>query len=256
MRQAKPDIKLGRPIPAPSLFHPTQAWISGSFVFRYDAKRQICKRSPIDDRSRVGSMFFTVAKPAKQPRRRLRFPTGLKVSLVSIAAIAVMIAVYPWFPELQYRVRQSAPVASVQPLAKVVPEQSIAGNRVLIPKIGVDTPIVEGSDLKILDKAEGVWHQTGSLTNGNFVLAGHRFRYLPPNSSTLYNLGKLAKGDTIAVDWMGKRTVYQVTELKSVSEKEVSILTQTSKSQLTIYTCADMRQTQRTVVIAEPLPTP
>jgi LPXTG-site transpeptidase (sortase) family protein len=110
--------------------------------------------------------------------------------------------------------------------------------------------------LKILNQVEGVWHQTGNLTNGNFVLAGHRFRYLPPNTSTLYNLNKLKAGDLIAVDWLGKRTVYRVTQMEVVPATDVMLLNPTSTPRLTLYSCNDIQQTQRVVALAQPLPKP
>jgi LPXTG-site transpeptidase (sortase) family protein len=165
--------------------------------------------------------------------------------------VAALVVVYPYTPAVQYQLFRASSTGSPQAVQRVVADREIDGNRVIIPKIGVDTPIVEGSSLDVLKTEEGVWHQTGDISGGNFVLAGHRFKYLPPNTSTLYNLDKLAAGDTIAVDWEGRRTIYQVTKLMTVGANDTSILNSDFGQRLTIYTCTDTRQTQRTVAIAQ-----
>jgi sortase A len=173
-----------------------------------------------------------------------------------LAVIALAVIGYPWLPAIQYQIFSHTPAAQPETIRKVATERPIDGNRVIIPKIGVDTPILEGSSLDVLNAQEGVWHQTGGQGFGNFVLAGHRFKYLPPNTSTLYSLDKLEPGDTIAVDWAGQRTIYQVEKLKTIGADDVSILNPTLTPKLTIYTCTDKKQTQRTVAIAVPLQNP
>jgi len=64
-------------------------------------------------------------------------------------------------------------------------------NRLVIPKIGVDSEILEGSSLDVLLTKEGVWREPYDSTpdqDGNVMIAGHRFQYLPPNTHTFYNL--------------------------------------------------------------------
>ena len=274
MPQPKSRPKLGRPIREPAVFTPIQLWAEGDYLYRYDAQRRICKRSPVKPGAAVGTMFFTATPTRPAPKPPKRPPRLILAGLWVVFAAAAVVFVYPLWPAAAYQWQRLHPtpvvnighttaVAAAKPgvpappsaaeAANVIP---ITDNRVIIPKIGVDTPIVEGSSLKVLDKTEGVWHQTGSVNHGNFVLAGHRFRYLPPNTSTLYNLNKLAPGDEIAVDWLGKRTVYQVTQMEVVPENDVALLNPTAKPQLTLYSCNDIRETQRVVAIATPLPSP
>lgn len=273
MPLTNPRLKLGRPIREPVAFTPTSLWAEGDYLYRYDPKRHICKRSPVKPGATVGTMFFT-AKPAGAPRLRPKRPPRLILAgLWTVFAVAAVVFIYPLWPAavFQWQKWHPAPTVSLGNVpvhsggsskggpnaaataANVIP---ITDNRVIIPKIGVNTPIIEGSNLKVLDKNEGVWHQTGNLSKGNFVLAGHRFRYLPPNTSTLYSLDKLAPGDAIAIDWLGKRTVYQVTQMEVVPQNDVAILNPTATPRLTLYSCNDFRQTQRVVAIATPLPTP
>jgi LPXTG-site transpeptidase (sortase) family protein len=274
-----PQLEFLRPLPTPGRFEPTSSWAENGFVYRYDPKAGICKRIPVSQHAGGASQFFAV-RPLERPesskvarqqerlrQRRLAHIDGDQArslwrwrltatgfGLVAVAALAVL--VYPWLPEAGYRLRQATQPTALAAAASHIPaDRPIQDNRLIVPKIGIDTPILESSSLNILDKQEGVWHQTGNQTN-NFVLAGHRFRYLPPNTSTLYNLNKLEVGDVLAIDWLGKRTVYRVTQLTNVPASQVSILEPSDHPQLTIYTCTDIRQTQRTVITAEPLPAP
>jgi LPXTG-site transpeptidase (sortase) family protein len=272
MPRSKPRLNLGRPIREPASFHPTAVWAEGDYLYRYDARHEVCRRSPLKPTAAAGTVFFTVLRPkASQPHRK-RPPKLIQAGLWAVFTIAAIVFVYPLWPAAVFQwqrlhpgptislgntaVQVASNTATANPAAAAADVVPITDNRVIIPKIGVDTPIVEGSSLNVLNKTEGVWHQTGSVTQGNFVLAGHRFRYLPPNTSTLYNLNKLTPGDTIAIDWLGKRTVYQVTQMEVVSQNDVAILNPTPKPQLTLYSCNDFRQTQRVVAIAQPLPSP
>jgi LPXTG-site transpeptidase (sortase) family protein len=138
--------------------------------------------------------------------------------------------------------------------AAVAAQATRQGDWLVIPQIGVDTPIVQGHDVDILDREEGVWNQAGTPGVGNFVLAGHRFKYVPPNTATLYNLNKLSEGDEIIVWWKGKKHSYQVQKTFSVKRDAVDILNPTENEQLTLYTCEDIDTTKRLVVIALPSP--
>lgn len=275
----RPHIQLSRrAIAAPLQFTPTQTWIEQGYIYRYDPKRQICKRSPVTSTASAGTAFFKVEllapeipRPAnvrpilpadaatrKQVADRIHrsLRTGrLVVSraiLGSVAAVAAFVMVYPYVPEIQYRLYKSTPAASADIVASE-PTVVTAESRLVIPAIGVNTKILEGDSLSILDKEEGVWHQTGAFKTGNTVLAGHRFRYMPPNNSTFYNLNKLTEGDTITIDRDGKRVMYEVKQVRVVLASEVSILQPTERPRLTLYTCDDVHETRRIVVVAEPL---
>lgn len=197
------------------------------------------KQTPVSRKTRTKSARVT-------PKR---FAIG---SIAAVAMVAIAVLLYPVYPELKYRVYSTTPAAKADAVNVTVQEKPIDGNRLWIPKIGVDTPIVEGSDLTILDTEEGVWHQTGGYGYGNFVLAGHRFKYLPPNTSTLYNLDKLEAGDTLAVDWNGKREIFEVEKKLKVNAKDLSILNPTFQQTITIYTCSDEQETERIVIRAKP----
>ena len=129
-----------------------------------------------------------------------------------------------------------------------------APNALIIPKIGVNIPIIESEDEKY-GLSRGAWRLPKSSTpeeNGNMVLTGHRFKYLPPSNLTFYLLHKLEAGDIVSVVWNNKTYYYRVKEKKVVSADDTSILKQTKKPTLTIYTCDPIYSTKnRLVIVAE-----
>jgi sortase A len=128
-------------------------------------------------------------------------------------------------------------------------------NRIIIPKMGVDTEILEGQTADTLWK--GVWHMpVGSTPNkgGNTIITAHRYLYRPPSSKTFYLLDKLEPGDKIVIYWDGKKYEYQVTDSKVVEPSAVEILHNTSDKRLTLFSCTPLFTSQkRLVVTAKPI---
>ncbi len=269
MPSPKQRLKLHRSIPKPETFQPTRVWTQHPYIYRYDVKRRICRRTPIDATAEGGAGYFSVienqaenrlAKPVLKTLIQRFSPSSALVPklFIGMFLLATTVFVYPFVPAIHYRLSHQANLPQAAQLAKVPAAQPAAENnptnRVIIPSIGVNTPILESSSLAILDTHEGVWHQTGTLQTSNFVIAGHRFKYLPPNAATFYNLDKLKAGDVVVIDWVGKRNVYTIAEIRTVNATDVSVIAPTSEPRLTIYTCSDKNETQRIVVIAKPLP--
>lgn len=125
-------------------------------------------------------------------------------------------------------------------------------NTLVIPKIGVDTEILEGTDAKILN--QGIWHRPKTGTpdaGGNIVLAGHRYMYAS-GPKTFYSLDKLKNEDKIIIFWQEKEYIYQVFETKVVSPNAVEIEDATAEPTLTLFTCTPLfTQTNRLVVRAK-----
>ncbi len=120
-----------------------------------------------------------------------------------------------------------------------------------MPQIGVFAPIKEGDQNQAL--REGVWHETytGTPDRGNMVLAGHRFLYLPPNNTTLYNLDEVKIGEKIYVFWNTKMYTFKISSIQTVTPDDLHILDQSSH-QLTIYTCTPLwTAANRLVVISK-----
>lgn len=126
-------------------------------------------------------------------------------------------------------------------------------NQLIIPKIEVRIPIVEGADESVLNK--GAWRLPGSSTpdrGGNTVLTAHRFKYRPPSEQTFYLLDKLAAGDFFQIIWQGQEYSYRVISSQVVAPEDVEVLKETLNPIVTLITCHPLFSTkERLVVVGE-----
>jgi LPXTG-site transpeptidase (sortase) family protein len=124
--------------------------------------------------------------------------------------------------------RQAATVSAPgQP--KISPDQMLT--RVMIPKIGMDAIVVEGSSRKVLSEGPGHMKQTAMPgEHGNAVITAHRDTFFR-------HIYELTKGDQIQVRRNGHLFTYQVTGKRIVDPEDVSVIRQTSDPQLTLITC-------------------
>lgn len=179
--------------------------------------------------------------------------------VVLITTVLLILPILPSLPfllnkpdnKIEYDIPTSYAI-SVSDNPKPIP----SGHRLVIPKIGVDTPIVDGNNIDILNSVEGVWREIKSRspeTPGNMTLAGHRFQYLPPNSTTFYNLDKLEEGDNIIVFWDSKTYIYKIFKTFEVTPDHVEILNDSDiEHEITLYTCTPVyTSTDRLVVKAK-----
>jgi len=176
--------------------------------------------------------------------------------------VALYILIFPFYPEIIYKfsvkpaVSQIASQTTSGVAVAMLPsaENLELGNRLIIPKIGVDIPIVDSQN-STWALARGAWRlpETSTPDQGsNTAIAGHRFKYLPPNNLTFYLLDKLQAGDGLVIVWSGKEYDYQVVESKIVPPSEVSVLAPTEKAIITLITCDPIwTQKNRLIVIAE-----
>lgn len=180
---------------------------------------------------------------------------------VVVIFLGLYIASTPFLPQISYWLKDkspevSAPYAGV--LANSIGSTSVAQkpqeNRLVIPSIQIDEPIIEASGIWAI-KDGGTWRRPNSstpLNDGNTVIVGHRF--YGSNVSTFYHLDKVLPGQKLAIYWEGQEIVYEVVETKVVEATEIDIEAQTSDRRLTIYTCTPIwTAKQRLVVIALPV---
>lgn len=104
----------------------------------------------------------------------------------------------------------------------------------------IKAPIVEGVSKEKLDQGVG-HHVTTAFPNpekGNVVLSGHRWIAGDAPARTVFiDLDKLNIDDEVKLYYESKEFVYKITGSKVVKDTEVSILEQTDKPTITIYTC-------------------
>lgn len=187
--------------------------------------------------------------------------------------LAVLLLLYlvvlPFYPKFAYKyqvspeaIEKSADIQYVKEasaaanLSSSFPDAdyTVSSNRVIIPKIGVNAPIVESADPEY-GLSLGAWRVPESSTpdkGGNTVITGHRFKYLPPNNLTFYMFHELEVNDIFTVIWEGDYYYYKIKEKKIVEETEVSILNNTKEPVVTLFTCHPIYSTdKRLVVVAD-----
>lgn len=178
----------------------------------------------------------------------------------------VVALIFPLWPRVEFALKKvdpdtidyqislpnSYPVTDIQSSddAKPIP----AENRLIIPKIAVDSEIIDGATLDVLNVYEGVWRESGNITpqaEGNMVIAGHRFQYAPPNTNTFYNLEELIEGDKIVVFWEGKMFIYEIYSTFEVTPDEVGVRDFNSDVpyEITLYTCTPLYTSDKRFVV-------
>ncbi|MFH0873648.1 MAG: class E sortase [Candidatus Komeilibacteria bacterium] len=126
----------------------------------------------------------------------------------------------------------------------------IAANSLVVPKMKVNSKILEGKTTKTLN--QGLWRIPGTSTpdkGGNMVIAAHRWKWLPSSQKSFYDIEKVTVGDQITVTWQGKEYYYQVVKTSYVKPNEVSILANTSEPRLTLFSCAPLFSTKYRYVV-------
>ncbi len=122
-------------------------------------------------------------------------------------------------------------------------------NMLVIPKIGVDSPIIDGLGSEALNS--GVWHRPQSSSpdkGGNTVITGHRFLYAS-GPKTFYHLDKVALGDKFMIFWNGKEYDYEVIDIFTVTPDQVEIEDSTAEPIVTLYTCTPLWSASLRLVI-------
>ncbi len=195
-----------------------------------------------------------------------KIPYPLRISVIILLFfLGLYFLISPFIPEINYFFFGKNPVIPYQSKIaelvlgegekaqqnseKVIP----AGRRIVIPKIQVDMPIVDGPDEDSL--LYGVWRRplTGTINSGNMVLTGHRLGpgFLPSEimkTSSFYNLDKVNVGDYIIIYWDGVEYDYQIYEAEEVPDTAVEIESPSKDHRLTLYTCTPIGINNRRLV--------
>ena len=100
-----------------------------------------------------------------------------------------------------------------------------------IPKIGLEAPVLEGTDDLTLNRAVGLIEGTARPgENGNVGIAGHRDGFFR-------GLKDVGAGDAIEMRTLSARKRYVVESVRIVSPDEVRVLDPTPSPVLTLVTC-------------------
>lgn len=182
---------------------------------------------------------------------------------VVVFVLAIYIIATPFIPELELLFRSrtedtsgyvyktdSAINAGVDE-SKLKPPPE--GNRIVIPAIQVNSEILEGDDISILNNGQS-WRRPKTSSpekGGNTVVVGHRF--FQQGKNTFYHLNKLTPGETVILFWDGDEYEYVVKEVFETTPENISIENNTSEKLLTLYTCSGLSAEKRFVVQAVPV---
>ncbi len=155
-----------------------------------------------------------------------------------------------------------APVDPESPLPAVRPDAATtsAGRafkrgeavaRLRLPRLGLDSVIIEGTDRKSLSLGPG--HLEGSGLPGerdNCIIAGHR-------DGAFARLGAVRPGDTVDLTDADGSHRYRVLQVRVVPKEDTSVLRPTTRPLLSLITCYPFDHVgpapQRLVVVGEML---
>lgn len=100
-----------------------------------------------------------------------------------------------------------------------------------IPKIGLEVPVLPGTDDLTLNRAVGAIAGTAMPGEvGNVGIAGHR-------DSFFRGLKDLESGDRLELETLAGSQEYRVTSIRIVDPSEVHVLAPTSRQVVTLVTC-------------------
>jgi LPXTG-site transpeptidase (sortase) family protein len=127
------------------------------------------------------------------------------------------------------RQQQASPLS--RPAASASRTEDDGLSRLSVPKIDLDSVIVEGTNHKALLLGPGHLKDTPAPgETGNSVITGHRDTFFR-------HIHELEKGDTVLVQREGKTFRYQVVGKKVVEPDDLSVMRPVKDSQLTLITC-------------------
>lgn len=146
------------------------------------------------------------------------------------------------------------------PNAPAVPRPGLP-NRLVIPAIALDTPVVEVG--LVVENGKPVWetaafavgHHRGSAIPGelgNAVMAGHISSPVSKKGEVFRRLPEVRIGDRIDVFVDDRRVSYEVAEVRVVAPTAVQVMEPTPDATLTLITCyPDRLYTKRLIVIGK-----
>lgn len=140
------------------------------------------------------------------------------------------------------------------------PTTATAQNRLIIPKINVNAPIIWNvNEQDIINTLQnGVAHYKGTALpgqTGNIVITGHSSYYLwaPGSFKDVFALlGNLNIGDKIYIEYNNANFVYTVSDKSVIRPSNLTVLNQGTDKELTLITCTPVgTNLYRLVIVAK-----
>lgn len=157
------------------------------------------------------------------------------------------VEVQPNEAEIPVNLRPLVQAMASMPVPTSGPEQA---QRIQIPAINVDAPVVQGDGWEQLKK--GVGQHVGSADpgkTGNLVLSAHNDVF----GEIFRNLDELKTGDQIIIYTNQNPYTYVVTNSQIVLPTQVEVMAPTSKPVVTLISCYPYRVDNRRIVITAEL---
>jgi LPXTG-site transpeptidase (sortase) family protein len=118
--------------------------------------------------------------------------------------------------------------------------------RIVVPSIGVDVVMVEGTGKRDLKEGPGHWEETPFPgQNGNFVVSGHRTTYGAP----FFKLDDVQVGDEIDLVLPYVVARYTVTRVIIVYPDEVDAVAQRGREQVSLAACHPIYSAKQRIVV-------
>jgi sortase A len=123
--------------------------------------------------------------------------------------------------------------------------------RIIVPRLGLNMVLVNGTDHETLKKGPGRDPRTFMPGQGQLVyIAGHRTTYLAPFS----HIDRLHKGDRITLEMPYATFVYRVTGYRIVPANDLAVLRSAGRERLELQACHPrFFATHRYIAFAKPV---
>lgn len=115
-----------------------------------------------------------------------------------------------------------------------------------IDSIGLNGPIKDGTELSVLKTGIGHFKDTPYFS-GNICFAAHNRGY---NQNFFERLNEVKKGDKVEYITKYETQEYYISEIKEISETDLTVLNPTKEDQITMITCIKNQREKRLCVIA------
>lgn len=196
----------------------------------------------------------------------------LKNDILSLTANVEQVEVAAEPIQQELIVMSKDPIEQKQDFGKLSLEVTAPDNRLVIPSIGKDVPIVEIADSDIIGSdwtnlnneileglKDGVIRYPGTARpgeEGNVFITGHSSYYLWDDGQykdVFALLPEVAVGDEVIIYYNQQKYVYTITEKKEVAPSEVDVLEQSVEGKrLTLMTCTPVgTNLKRLILVGE-----
>lgn len=162
-----------------------------------------------------------------------------------VMAVGLYLLIVPVMPVAHHKLKATPSIASYDSAEKIPKE-----NRLILPSAKVDTEVVEGPNIGVINNGN-VWRRPATSndpTKGNMVIVGHNYTYRDP-TPPFYSLNDSEIGNELFLYWQGQKYSYKIISKQIVSPSAVEIEDPTEKPTLTLYTCYPLFIANKRLVI-------